>query len=71
MDTFIQKFHSGWAYLAIALLVFAVVNSIIGKTSGKEFTAKDRNIALFALIGVQYYCYSFDYNWLVKTQEGN
>jgi NADH:ubiquinone oxidoreductase subunit 2 (subunit N) len=52
MDTFIQKFHSGWAYLAIALLVFAVVNSIIGKTSGKEFTAKDRKITLFALIGV-------------------
>ena len=52
MYTFIQKFHSGWAYLAIVLLVFAVVNSIIGKTSGKEFTAKDRKIALFALIGV-------------------
>ena len=34
MDTFIQKFHSGWAYLAIALLVFAVVNSFIGKSSG-------------------------------------
>ena len=52
MYTFIQKFHSGWAYLAIALLVFAVVNSFIGKYSGKEFTAKDRKIALFALIGV-------------------
>lgn len=52
MYTFIQKFHSGWAYLAIVLLVFAVVNSFIGKTSRKEFTAKDRKIALFALIGV-------------------
>ena len=52
MYTFIQKFHSGWAYLVIVLLVLAVVNSFIGKSSGKEFTAKDRKIALFALIGV-------------------
>jgi NADH:ubiquinone oxidoreductase subunit 2 (subunit N) len=51
MYNFIQKFHSGWAYLAILLLVVAVVNSFIGKSSQKEFTAKDRKIALFALIG--------------------
>ena len=51
MDNFIQKFHSGWAYLALLLLVFAVANSFIGMSSKKEFTAKDRKIALFALIG--------------------
>ena len=51
MYEFIQKFHSGWAYLAIVLLVFAVVNSFIGKSSNKEFTPKDRKIALFGLIG--------------------
>ena len=51
MYTFIQKFHSGWAYLALLLLVFAVINSFIGMSSKKEFTAKDRKIALFALIG--------------------
>jgi hypothetical protein len=51
MDNFIQKFHSGWAYLALLLLVFAVVNSFIGMSSKKEFTATDRKIALFALIG--------------------
>ena len=50
MDTFVQKFHSGWAYIALLLLVFAVVNSFIGRSSKKEFTAKDRKIALFALI---------------------
>ncbi|MFM2368986.1 MAG: hypothetical protein RL619_1286, partial [Bacteroidota bacterium] len=27
MYEFIQKFHSGWAYLALLLLVVAVVNS--------------------------------------------
>lgn len=51
MYDFIQKFHSGWAYLALLVLVIAVVNSIIGMTSKKEFTSKDRKIALFALIG--------------------
>lgn len=51
MYEFIQKFHSGWAYLALLLLVIAVVNSFMGKTSKKEFTSKDKKIALFALIG--------------------
>ena len=50
MYTFIQKFHSGWAYIALLLLVVAVVNSLIGWSSKKEFTARDRKIALFGLI---------------------
>ena len=50
MYNFIQKFHSGWAYVALLLLVFAVVNSFLGMNSKKEFTAKDRKIALFGLI---------------------
>ncbi|SHM81679.1 hypothetical protein SAMN05216269_107132 [Flavobacterium xinjiangense] len=52
MYEFIQRFHSGWAYLALFLLVVAVVNSLIGMFSKKEFTAKDRKIALFGLIGI-------------------
>jgi hypothetical protein len=52
MYEFIQKFHSGWAYLALLLLVVAVINSLIGMFSKKEFTAKDRKIALFGLIGI-------------------
>lgn len=51
MSHFLQKFHSGWAYLALLLLLVAVVNAIIGFTSKKDFTTKDRKIALFALIG--------------------
>lgn len=50
MDTFIQKFHSGWAYLALLLIIIAVVNSLIGMTSKKEFTKKDRTLALLGLI---------------------
>ncbi len=52
MYDFIQKFHSGWAYLALLVLVIAVVNSLIGMSSKKDFTSKDRKIALFALIAI-------------------
>ena len=51
MYTILQKAHSGWAYIALIVLVFAVINAIIGLTSKKEFTPKDRKIALFGLIG--------------------
>lgn len=50
MYELLQKFHSGWAYLALVLLVFAVVNSALAASSKKEFTPKDRKIALFGLI---------------------
>ena len=49
--TFLQKFHSGWAYLVLLVLVIVIVNSIVGLTSKKEFTPKDRKIALLGLIG--------------------
>jgi hypothetical protein len=51
MYNFLQKLHSGWAYLALLLLLIAVFNAILGFTSKKEFTSRDRKIALFALIG--------------------
>ncbi|WP_348799235.1 hypothetical protein [Flavobacterium adhaerens] len=50
MYTILQKAHSGWAYIALLVLVIAVVNAIIGFSSKKEFIAKDRKIALFGLI---------------------
>lgn len=52
MYNFVQKLHSGWAYIALILLVFAVVNSLLGYFSKKEFTPKDRIIALLTLIAV-------------------
>jgi hypothetical protein len=42
--------HSYWAYLVLAILLFAVVNAIIGFTQKKQFTDKDLRISLFALI---------------------
>jgi hypothetical protein len=50
MYEFIQKFHSGWAYLALLLLVIAALNSVLGMVSKKEFSSKDRTIALLGLI---------------------
>lgn len=50
MYEFFQKAHSGWAYLALLLLIIVVVNSIIGMNSKKEFTAMDRKLGLFGLI---------------------
>jgi uncharacterized membrane protein len=51
MDNFLKELHSGWAYVALLILLVAVVNALIGFTSKKEFTSKDRKIALFGLIG--------------------
>lgn len=52
MYIILQKIHSGWAYIALLVLVIAVINAIIGMSSKKEFTPKDRKIALFGLIGI-------------------
>ncbi|MBU0941690.1 MAG: hypothetical protein KKD36_09700 [Bacteroidetes bacterium] len=52
MYQFIQKFHSGWAYIALLLLIIATATALIGMLSKKEFTARDRKIALFGLIGI-------------------
>jgi len=42
--------HSGWAYITLIILVFAVFNAIKGLKSNKEFTDKDLRISLFTLI---------------------
>ena len=46
----IKMLHSGWAYITLLVLIFAVVNAIIGLTSKKEFKDKDLRISLFTLI---------------------
>ncbi len=42
--------HSGWAYITLIILIFAVVNALIGLTSKKEFKEKDLRVSLFTLI---------------------
>ena len=46
----IKMLHSGWAYITLIVLVFAVVNAIIGLSSKKDFKEKDLRIPLFTLI---------------------
>ena len=45
-----KMIHSYWAYIVLLILIFAVINAIIGLTSKKEFQAKDLRISLFVLI---------------------
>ncbi|AWI24970.1 hypothetical protein [Flavobacterium pallidum] len=49
---YIQKFHAWWAYAAITLLLIAIISSVIGLTSKKDFTPASRKVALFGLIGL-------------------
>ncbi len=46
----IKMIHSGWAYIALLVLIFAVFNAMRGLGSKKEFQDKDLRISLFALI---------------------
>ncbi len=46
----IKMLHSGWAYITLIILIFAVVNALIGLTSKKEFKDKDLRVSLFTLI---------------------
>ncbi|MDX6745336.1 hypothetical protein SHK09_00920 [Polaribacter sp. PL03] len=45
-----KDIHSYWAYLVLAILVFAVINAIIGLTQKKQFADKDLRLGLFTLI---------------------
>lgn len=45
-----KNVHSYWAYLVLLILIFAVVNAIIGLVQKKQFTDKDLRIGLFGLI---------------------
>ena len=42
--------HSSWAYILVLLLLFTLVNAIIGFVYKKEFTSKDFILGLFTLM---------------------
>jgi hypothetical protein len=50
MYTGIQHLHSGIAYLVLLSLIVVIFYALIGSLSGREFTEKDRKIALIAFI---------------------
>ena len=45
-----KDIHSYWAYIVLAILIFTVVNAIIGLKQKKEFRDKDLRLGLFTLI---------------------
>lgn len=50
MYSTLKNLHSYWAYLVLIMLVIAVVNAVIMRSSGKTYTIKSLRIALFTLI---------------------
>lgn len=45
-----KDIHSYWAYIVLAILLFAVINAVIGLTQKKQFKDKDLRLGLFTLI---------------------
>jgi len=50
MYNVVKVAHSYWAYLVLFSLFLAVINSLIGFYSNKNFSQKDRKISLFGLV---------------------
>ena len=50
MYSILKFIHSYWAYLTLALLLFAIINAFRGKATQKTFASKDLRISVFALI---------------------
>lgn len=50
MYTGLQHLHSGIAYLVLLALVLVIIYALFGSLSGREFTEKDRKIAMIAFI---------------------
>lgn len=50
MYSALKTVHSYWAYLALAILIFASINALLGMRGNKSFTAHDLRISLFGLI---------------------
>ncbi|CAL2103931.1 conserved membrane protein of unknown function [Tenacibaculum sp. 190130A14a] len=46
----IKTLHSYWAYIVLAVLIYTVVNAVIGLIQKKEFTHKEFRLGLFTLI---------------------
>lgn len=46
----LKTFHSYWAYLALAILLLASINALMGMAGKKAFSARDLRLSLFGLI---------------------
>jgi heme A synthase len=74
----IKMVHSGWAYIALIIIIYAVFNAVKGLSSKKEFTDKDLRISLFTLIvfhiqliiGLIAYFTSTQFSFLIENGMG-
>ena len=50
MFDILKHAHSGWRWVVLALLIYAIFNAFTKWQSGKTFEEKDRKINLFAMV---------------------
>ena len=50
MYSALKTVNSYWAYLALAILIIASINALIGMSTKKDFCQRDLRISLFVLI---------------------
>lgn len=50
MYSALKTVHSYWAYLVLAILIIASINSLLGMRGQKSFSPRDLRISLFGLI---------------------
>ena len=50
MYSALKTVHSYWAYLALAILIIASINALIGMSTKKDFGQRDLRVSLFGLI---------------------
>lgn len=52
MNTYeiLKSAHSGWRYVVLALLIFAVINALTGWMGNKSYTEGNRKLNVFTLI---------------------
>jgi hypothetical protein len=50
--SFLQHLHSGFRYIVLALLLAAIIGSLVGWIGQKPYTNGNRKLNLFALISV-------------------
>ena len=52
MFDILKHAHSGWRWIVLALLIYAIFNAFTKMQSGKSFEEKDRKLNLFTMISV-------------------
>jgi hypothetical protein len=50
MYDILVRAHSGWRWIVLILVLTAIFKAFQGRGAGKEFTAGDKKIALFAMV---------------------